>query len=121
MSEAKGITEATLRELLDSGAVRAIHIVGQAEGWAVEAELGTHRRVLRSARSPVRWWKSMDRLTRWLRGDLGIAEWTVDAENYEPARRMVPNATTAKALAELNTGKGKRFATADGLFQDLGV
>lgn len=31
------------------------------------------------------------------------------------------NATTAKAMAELDTGKGKRFDSADELYQDLGI
>ena len=84
MSDA--ITEATLRELLDSGAVRAITVVGQGEGWAVEIEVGTRRRVLRSARDPVRIWKSLDRLAGWLRG-MGVAEWSVDAKQYTPQQR----------------------------------
>jgi len=32
-----------------------------------------------------------------------------------------PNATTRKAMAELEKGKGKRFASAEKLFKDLGV
>lgn len=87
MSDA--INEATLRELLDSGAVRGIVIIGEGDSWAVEAEIGTQRRVLRSDRSPVRVWKSMDRLARWLREDLGIAEWRVDATRYTPAQKGV--------------------------------
>ena len=87
MSEAKGITEATLRELLDSGAIRSVALVAQGDGWAVQVEVGTRWRTLRSAREPVRWWRSLDRLARWLRADLGIAEWSVDARQYAPAQR----------------------------------
>jgi len=89
MGESDGISEATLRELIASGAVRAVVIVGQGSGWAVQVEVGTRRRVLRSAREPIRWWKSMDRLTRWLRSDLGVPEWTVDARHYNPDQRSV--------------------------------
>ena len=32
-----------------------------------------------------------------------------------------PNATTRKAMAELEKAKGKRFASADELFKDLDV
>lgn len=85
----EAINEATMRELIESGAVRAITVVGQGEGWAVEIEVGTRRRVLRSAREPVRLWKSLDRLARWLREDLGVAEWAVDARQYTPAQRSV--------------------------------
>ena len=87
MGESDGISEATLRELIESGAVRAITVVGQGSGWAVQAEVGMRRRTLRSVRAPIRWWKSMDRLTRWLRSDLGVSEWTVDARHYHPGQR----------------------------------
>ncbi|MBL3827320.1 MULTISPECIES: type II toxin-antitoxin system RelB/DinJ family antitoxin [Marinobacter] len=42
-------------------------------------------------------------------------------EKRLPFAVQVPNATTAKALVELDSGKGKRFDTADELFQDLGI
>ena len=83
------IHESTMRELLDSGSVRAIAVVAQGDAWAVQVEVGTRWRVLRSAREPVRLWKSLDRLARWLRGDLGIAEWSVDARQYAPAQPSV--------------------------------
>ena len=34
---------------------------------------------------------------------------------------QVPNATTVKAMKELNEGKGKRFGAAEELFEDIGV
>lgn len=33
----------------------------------------------------------------------------------------VPNATTIKAMKELDTGKGKKFDSAEELFKDLGI
>jgi len=42
-------------------------------------------------------------------------------EKRLPFAVQAPNATTAKAIAELDAGKGKRFETADDLFQDLGI
>ena len=83
----QGITEATLRELLDSGAIRSVALVAQGDAWAVQVEVGTRWRTLRSAREPVRWWRSLDRLARWLKDDIGVAEWTVDARQYRPAQR----------------------------------
>ena len=32
-----------------------------------------------------------------------------------------PNATTGKAMKELEAGKGKRFANVDELFEDIGA
>ena len=89
MGESDGVSEATLRELLASGAVRGVIVVGESSGWAVQVEIGTRRRVLKSARAPVRWWKSMDRLTRWLREELGVVEWSVDARHYHPGQKSV--------------------------------
>lgn len=34
---------------------------------------------------------------------------------------MVPTSATAKAMRELNEGKGRRFTTPDELFFDLGI
>jgi DNA-damage-inducible protein J len=33
----------------------------------------------------------------------------------------IPNATTTKAMNELESGQGKRFDNADALFKDLGI
>lgn len=45
----------------------------------------------------------------------------VAADNALPFSIKAPNATTRKALTELEQGKGKRFTTADALFDDLGI
>ena len=45
----------------------------------------------------------------------------VAADKEFPFPVKVPNATTRKAMAELAKGKGKRFASADELFKDLGL
>ena len=42
-------------------------------------------------------------------------------EKRLPFTVRVPNATTVKAIKELDEGKGKRFDTAEELFEDLGV
>ncbi|MGH9485876.1 MAG: type II toxin-antitoxin system RelB/DinJ family antitoxin [Terriglobales bacterium] len=45
----------------------------------------------------------------------------VAADKALPFPVKVPNATTRRAMAELERGKGKRFATAEELFSDLGL
>jgi DNA-damage-inducible protein J len=45
----------------------------------------------------------------------------IAADKAFPFAVKTPNATTRKAMVELETGKGKRFASADELFKDLGV
>ncbi|AHE97095.1 type II toxin-antitoxin system RelB/DinJ family antitoxin [Thioalkalivibrio paradoxus] len=42
-------------------------------------------------------------------------------EQRLPFTVQVPNALTAKALEDLDSGKGKRFDSADELFKDLGI
>ena len=42
-------------------------------------------------------------------------------EKRLPFAVQVPNATTVKAMRELEEGKGKRFADTDELFEDIGV
>ena len=42
-------------------------------------------------------------------------------EKRLPFSVQVPNATTAKAMKELDEGKRKRFSSAEELFQDLGI
>ncbi len=38
-----------------------------------------------------------------------------------PVAVKVPNATTLAAMKELNEGKGKRFASAEKLFKEIGA
>ena len=42
-------------------------------------------------------------------------------EKRLPFAVQVPNATTVKAMEELEAGKGKRFANVDELFEDIGA
>ncbi len=45
----------------------------------------------------------------------------IAADKEFPFAVKTPNATTRKAIAELEEGKGKRFSSAEKLFKDLGV
>lgn len=45
----------------------------------------------------------------------------VAEEGRLPFAVEVPNRTTRKAMAELEAGKGKKFSSADELFEDLGI
>jgi DNA-damage-inducible protein J len=42
-------------------------------------------------------------------------------EKRLPFEVKVPNAESVAAMTELDAGKGKKFATADALFDDLGI
>ena len=45
----------------------------------------------------------------------------IAADKALPFPVKAPNAKTRKAMAEIEQGKGKRFATAEELFSDLGL
>lgn len=45
----------------------------------------------------------------------------VAADKEFPFPVKVPNATTRKAMTELEEGKGKRLSSADELFKDIGI
>lgn len=45
----------------------------------------------------------------------------VAAEQALPFNVKVPNPTTVKAMRAADRGKGKRFASTDKLFKDLGI
>ena len=45
----------------------------------------------------------------------------VAAEKALPFEVRVPNRTTVKALQAANKGKGKKFTSPQGLFEDLGI
>ena len=42
-------------------------------------------------------------------------------EQRLPFEVKVPNATTRRAMAELERGRGKRFDSAEALFEDLDI
>ena len=48
---AETIDHVTLSRLVEAGAVRGAHIVGQPGGWAVMVQYGTHERPLAAQRS----------------------------------------------------------------------
>ena len=42
-------------------------------------------------------------------------------EKQSPVPEKGPNSTTSEAMKELEEGKGKRFADAEELFEDIGA
>lgn len=78
------IDHGTLSRLVEAGAVRGAHIIGQAGGWAVLVRYGMTERPLAAQRSrQVRLFRKMETLVSYLR-DIGIAKFDVDAANYTP-------------------------------------
>lgn len=78
------IDHSTLSRLVEAGAVRGAHVVGQKGGWAVLVQYGMSERPLAAQRSrQVRVWRKFETLVGYLR-EIGIAKFDVDAVNYDP-------------------------------------
>jgi len=81
---AKTIDHTTLSRLVEAGAVRGAHVVGQAGGWAVTVKYGMAERSLAAQRSrQVRLFKRMETLVSYLKA-VGISRFDVDAARYTP-------------------------------------
>ena len=78
------IDHATLIHLVEAGAVRGADVVGQPGGWAVVIKYGMTERALAARRGAVRSFKKFETLVGYLKG-IGIAEYRVNAANYDPA------------------------------------
>lgn len=84
MALAETIDHSTLSKLVEAGAVRGAHIIGQSGGWAVMVRYGLTERPLAAQRSrQVRLFRKFETLVSYLK-DVGIAKFDVDAANYDP-------------------------------------
>lgn len=82
---AETIDHTTLSRLVEAGAVRAAHVIGQVGGWGVVIRYGMTERPLAASRSrQVRIFKKLETLVGYLKG-VGISRFDVDAANYDPA------------------------------------
>lgn len=78
------IDHTTLHRLVEAGAVRAAHVVGTSGGWALTVKFGLNERPLAAQRSrQIRLFKKLETLVSYLK-DVGIAQFDVDASNYNP-------------------------------------
>lgn len=81
---AETIDHGTLSKLVEAGAVRGAHIIGQSGGWAVLVKYGMTERALAAQRSrQVRLFRKFETLVSYLK-ELGIARFDVDAADYDP-------------------------------------
>ena len=75
----------TLTKLVEAGAVRAAHVIGQSGGWGVMIRYGMLERPLAASRSKqLRTFKKLETLVAYLK-DIGISRFDVDASQYDPA------------------------------------
>lgn len=78
------IDHSTLSRLVEAGAVRGAHVIGQAGGWGVLIKYGMVERPLAAMRSrEIRKFKKLETLVAYLKG-IGISRFDVDAADYDP-------------------------------------
>jgi len=79
------IDHVTLSRLVEAGAVRAAHVIGQAGGWALSVQYGMAERFLAAQRSgKLRLFRKLETVMAYLK-TLGIHRFEVDASGYDAA------------------------------------
>jgi len=78
------IDHGTLSRLVEAGAVKGAHVVGQGGGWAILVKYGLHERPLATRGREVRHFRKLETLVSYLKR-IGIARFDVDAASYDPA------------------------------------
>jgi hypothetical protein len=82
---AETIDHNTLARLVEAGAVRGAHVIGQVGGWAILIKYGMLERPLATTRSKkIRTFKKLETLVAYLKA-IGISRFDVDATQYDPA------------------------------------
>lgn len=83
MAESDEIATVTLREMASAGAISAVRLVAQSDGFALFVRYGLSEKVLKAKRGHVRRFKSLERAAMYVR-KLGISRVEVDLTNWEP-------------------------------------
>ncbi len=81
------INHSTLAKLVESGGVRAAHVIGLAGGWRISVKCGSSVRPLAAQRGKVRLFSRLETAAAYLKA-IGIARFDVDALGYDPERTL---------------------------------
>jgi len=82
------MNEKTFRTLIEAGAVKKVHIVGQGARFHVEAKTPNGSLTAMTLRGDIKSWTSLDAAARWVRG-LGIGTVQVSLGNWQPEQRSL--------------------------------
>lgn len=102
------IDHATLAHLVEAGAVRGAHVVGQPGGWAVVVQYGMTERALAARRGAVRLFRKFETLAGYLK-EVGIQQYQVDARLYDPTALKVERSRTDAAARMKATHEGAAY------------
>lgn len=88
------VDSSIVRALAEAKSLRKATILGQPGGWAVAVADGTDERIVAAQKTrAMRLWRHLDSAAAYVRGELGLAQFSVDAANHEPetGRRSRPD------------------------------
>jgi uncharacterized membrane protein len=99
MNTPQTIDHATLARLVEAGAVRATHVIGQPDGWVLSVQYGTAEQFLAAQRSrKLRLFRKLETLTAYLQ-EIGIQRFEVDARQYSAAEAQTRHKRPDRAEA----------------------
>jgi len=82
------MNEKTFRTLMETGAVKKVHIVGQGARFHVEAKTPNGSLTAMTLRGDIKSWTSLDATARWVRS-LGVGTVQVSLGNWRPEQRSL--------------------------------
>ncbi len=94
------IDHGTLSRLVEAGAIRSAHVIGQAGGWALAVRYGAVERFLAAQRSgKLRLFRKLETVMAYLK-ELGLSRFEVDSSGYdaEEAKTHYKRPDRAEAL-----------------------
>ena len=92
------ITHATLKELVEAGAIRRACAVAFGDRWGLVFSYGGVEKTLRSKNGHnVRNWANLNSVTNYL-AELGIRKFETDATNYDPNQKTLTRPDKSAAL-----------------------
>lgn len=106
----EAINHSTLAKLVESGSVRAAHVVGLAGGWGITVKRGKTVWPLTAQRGKVRLFSRLETVADYLKG-IGIARFDVDVLGHDPerARRTRPDRAASLKRAHAAAAYDKWF------------
>lgn len=102
------IDHATLERLVEAGAVRGAHIVGQPGGWGVVIQYGLIERALAAKRGAIRIFRKFETLVAYLK-DIGITQYQVDASHFDPVALKTDRKRTDAAARMKNAHEAAAY------------
>jgi len=91
------IDHATLRHLVEAGAVRGAEVIGQSGGWGIIIKYGVTERTLAARRGTIRVFTRLEALVNYLK-NIGICQFSIDASTYDPAEKKRARPDASKRL-----------------------